>query len=49
MLILADDPEKFDGLPISLQLVARRFEDEKVVAVLEYIKREIGLPFVEFP
>jgi len=29
--------------------VGRRFEDEKVVAVLEYLKEQIGLPFVEFP
>jgi len=29
--------------------VGRRFEDEKVVAVLEYVKERIGLPFVEFP
>ncbi|KAH0559589.1 hypothetical protein GP486_003892 [Trichoglossum hirsutum] len=43
------DPKRFAGLPISLQLVGRRFEDEKVIAVLEYIKKEIGLPFVDFP
>ncbi|KAI9772592.1 MAG: hypothetical protein M1839_002444 [Geoglossum umbratile] len=43
------DPKKFDGLPVSLQLVGRRFEDEKVVAVLEYLKEVIRLPFVEFP
>ena len=46
---MLDDPETFAGLPISLQLVGRRFEDEKVVAILEYIKQEIGLPFVDFP
>lgn len=39
----------FAGLPISLQLVGRRFDDEKIIAVLEYIKKEIGLPFVNFP
>ncbi|KAI9765220.1 MAG: hypothetical protein M1840_007712 [Geoglossum simile] len=43
------DPRKFHGLPISLQLVGRRFEDEKIIAVLEYIKEAIGLPFVQFP
>ncbi|MCJ1430787.1 hypothetical protein MMC27_000137 [Xylographa pallens] len=43
------DPETFSGLPISLQLIGRRFEDEKIVAILEYIKQQIGLPFVEFP
>ncbi|KAL9610378.1 MAG: hypothetical protein Q9167_004918 [Letrouitia subvulpina] len=39
------DPDVFHGLPVSLQLVARRFEDEKVLAVLEYIQREMGVPF----
>ncbi|KAF2811031.1 amidase [Mytilinidion resinicola] len=43
------DPHKFDGLPISLQLVGRRYEDEKVLAILEYIKEKIGLPFAKFP
>jgi amidase len=33
----AGDPDEFDGLPISLQLIGRRFEDEKVLATLEYI------------
>lgn len=42
-----DDPQIFDGLPISLQLVGRRFEDEKVIAILEYITAAIGLPFAE--
>lgn len=46
---MVDDPEAFDGLPVSLQLVGRRFEDEKVLAVLEYIQGAIGLPFAAFP
>jgi hypothetical protein len=46
---LIDDSETLAGLPISLQLVGRRFEDEKVAAVLEYIKDQIALPFVPFP
>ena len=43
------DPETFDGLPVSLQLVGRRFEDEKIVAILEHMSKEIGLPFAHFP
>ncbi|MCJ1316399.1 hypothetical protein MMC15_001720 [Xylographa vitiligo] len=43
------DPETFSGLPVSLQLVGRRFEDEKIIAILEYVKQQIGLPFVSFP
>ncbi|EON62575.1 hypothetical protein W97_01799 [Coniosporium apollinis CBS 100218] len=40
-------PEKYRGAPISLQLVARRYEDEKVIEALEYIQQRIDLPFVE--
>ncbi|RFU28927.1 hypothetical protein B7463_g7421, partial [Scytalidium lignicola] len=43
------DVHKFSALPVSLQLVGRRFEDEKLLAILEYITKQIGLPFVEFP
>lgn len=32
-LTLLDDAETLDGMPISLQLVARRFEEEKVLAM----------------
>lgn len=41
-------PEKYKGAPISLQLVGRRYEDEKVVEALELIKKSIGLPFAQF-
>ncbi|KUJ08556.1 amidase [Mollisia scopiformis] len=41
------DAEEFDGLPISLQLVGRRFDDEKVLAILEYIKQRTVLPFID--
>ena len=49
MLTGTDDPEVFDGLPVSLQLVGRRFEDEKVLATLDFIKEAVGLPFCDFP
>ncbi|KAF2262038.1 amidase [Lojkania enalia] len=42
------DPAEFHGLPVSLQLVGRRFEDEKVLAILEYVTQKVGLPFEEF-
>ena len=44
-----DNPQEFHGLPVSLQLVGRRFEDEKVLAVLEYLYSVVRLPFCEFP
>ncbi|KAL8707607.1 MAG: hypothetical protein Q9220_007394 [cf. Caloplaca sp. 1 TL-2023] len=43
------DPSNLANMPVSLQLVGRRMEDEKIVAVLEYISKAIGLPFDEFP
>lgn len=41
-------PGKYIGAPVSLQLVGRRYEDEKVVETLEYIQGKIGLPFAKF-
>lgn len=38
------DPEEFHGAPVGLQLVGRRFEDEKILGILEYIKTKIQLP-----
>ncbi|KAF2454224.1 putative glutamyl-tRNA amidotransferase subunit A [Lineolata rhizophorae] len=45
MLTPLDDPENFAGAPISLQLVGRRYEEEKVVEIMEYIISKTGLPF----
>ncbi|OCK79572.1 putative glutamyl-tRNA amidotransferase subunit A [Lepidopterella palustris CBS 459.81] len=42
------EPTKYVNAPVSLQLVGRRYEDEKVVEALEYIKEKIGLPFAKF-
>ncbi|KAF2639078.1 amidase [Massarina eburnea CBS 473.64] len=39
------DAEEFHGLPVCLQLVGRRFDDEKILAVLEHITSLVGLPF----
>lgn len=39
------DGDEFDGAPLGLQLVGRRFEDEKVLGILEYIQGKIRLPF----
>lgn len=41
------DAEEFHGLPVSLQLVGRRFDDEKILAILEHMTTLIGLPFEE--
>ena len=42
---MVDDPESYVDAPISLQLVGRRYEDEKVVEALELIMKAADLPF----
>ncbi len=44
----SDEPEKYRDAPISLQLVARRCEDEKLIQALESIKGKVQLPLVDF-
>jgi amidase len=39
------DPEECHGVPVGLQLVGRRFEDEKILAILEYIQERVKIPF----
>jgi len=43
-LTMSDEPEKYRDAPISLQLVGRRYEDEKVIQALELIKKYVELP-----
>jgi len=38
-------PERFRDAPVSLQLVGRNFEDEKVIEAFEFITEQISLPF----
>ena len=42
-------PEKYADAPVSLQLVGRRYHDEKVFEAFEYIREATGLPFAAFP
>lgn len=37
-------PERYTDAPIGLQLVTRRFEDEKCLAILEVIEKAMGRP-----
>jgi amidase len=32
------DPEEFHGMPVGLQLVGRRFDDEKILGILAHVK-----------
>lgn len=41
MLTVPDAPQKYEDAPISLQLVARRYEEEKLLAAMEYIQKLI--------
>ncbi|KAK0641477.1 amidase signature domain-containing protein [Cercophora newfieldiana] len=38
------DPEVFHGMPVGLQIVGRRCEDEKIVAILKYLRSQGCLP-----
>jgi amidase len=42
-------PERFIDAPVSLQLVGRRYDDEKIFEAFELICGAIGLPFASFP
>ena len=44
----ADDPEKYANAPISVQLVGKRYEDEKVIEAMELIAEKAGLPRTKF-
>ena len=33
-----DEPDLFDGMPVGLQMVGRRFDDEKLIAVYKYLQ-----------
>lgn len=37
-----DDPEIYDGAHVSLQIVGRRLQEEKVLAIAEYVGKLIG-------
>lgn len=42
------EPEKYRDAPVSLQLIGRRYEDEKVIQAMEYIRSKVSLPFTTF-
>ncbi|KAF2436723.1 amidase [Tothia fuscella] len=37
--------ERYRDAPVSLQLVGRRFDDEKIIQVLDFIQQHVKLPF----
>lgn len=42
LLTLEDDPELYDGAHVGLQIVARRFQEEKVLALTEILGDALG-------
>jgi Asp-tRNA(Asn)/Glu-tRNA(Gln) amidotransferase A subunit family amidase len=41
--LTTDDPGKYAGGPVGLQVIGRRFEEEKVLDILEIIANAIGV------
>ena len=39
---IIDDPEIYDGAHVSLQIVGRRLQEEKILAIAEYVGKLIG-------
>jgi len=40
--VSADDPEIYDGAHVSVQLVGRRLQEEKMIAVAELVGSVLG-------
>lgn len=36
-MIIVDDPEIYDGAHVSIQLVGRRLQEEKLLALAKYV------------
>lgn len=43
-----DSPEAYANAPVSVQVVGRRYEDEKVIEAWEYVQEKLGLPWAEY-
>lgn len=37
-----DDPDLYNGAPVGLQLVGRRYDEENILVVAEYLGAAIG-------
>ena len=42
VLMIVDDPELYDGAHVSVQVVGRRFQEEKVLALTEILGDALG-------
>jgi hypothetical protein len=41
-VLIVDEPEKYEGGPVGLQVIGRRYEEEKVLDILEIIAQTLG-------
>lgn len=41
MIRPTDDPEIYDGAPVSLQIIGRRHQEEKLLAIAEWLEGEL--------
>ena len=39
---ILDDPEAYHGAPVAVQIVGRRFTEERIMAIAEEIERLLG-------
>ena len=37
LILFVDDPDIYDGAPVGVQLVARKFEEEKILAIAKIV------------
>jgi hypothetical protein len=42
VLIILDDPEVFDGAHVAVQVVGRRFQEERILAITEILGDALG-------
>ena len=40
--MILDDPELYDGAHVSLQIVGRRFQEEKILTMTEILGHALG-------
>ena len=41
LILFSDDPEIYEGAHVSVQVVGRRLQEEKVLAMAEYVSEAI--------
>jgi amidase len=42
LFVLSDNPDLFHGSPVGVQVICRRLEEEKVLAIAEEVQATLG-------